>query len=227
MWYATFYFNFLPWASVTPRRKIFHLIKLDMNFKWHFRNYFCDTDLKLLFPVWLAYFACKSTNTVQILFTRNYKNFFFAFAFVCPLPGHILCVLPHFNKHKYLEKKVKFKMKELAGSLKLQIFICTTWIPLGFDGQTGTFLCWSSSRVPVSLSPACSPWSTTCFTHCLETTTSWRKKLFPKHDSAPLRWTLSHPEKGTSSLFETHCRTCKIRQEEKKNIVIRAYSTTH
>lgn len=150
-----------------------------MNFKWDFRNYFCDTDLKLLLPVWLVYFACKSTNTVQILYTRNYK-FFFAFAFICPLPAHILCVLPHFNKRKYLgKKKIKFKMKELVGSWKLQIFICTIWIPLGFDGKTGTFLCWSSSRVPVSLSPVCSPWSTMCFTRCFAITTSRRKKIIP------------------------------------------------
>lgn len=63
---------------------------------------------------------------------------FFAFAFICPLPGHNLCMLPHFNKHKYLEKDTvqnEWEMKEFVESWKLQIFISVTsaysWVFIG------------------------------------------------------------------------------------------------
>lgn len=170
-------------------------------------------------------YCTNPTLDFTLDFTLEITVFFFAFAFVCPLPAHILCVLPHFNKHKYLgkKKKIKFKMKELVGSWKLQIFICTIWIPLGFDGKTGTFLCWSSSRVPVSLSPVCSPWSTMCFTRCFTITTSRRKKLFPKHDSAKLCLILrrEHPSYLKSIALHT------TSDRKKKNIVILVYWDTH
>lgn len=69
-------------------------------------------------------------------------------------------MLPHLNNCKYLGKdrlQNEGEMKDFCGELEIIDFnLCTVWIPLGFHGQGSTFAFCSSTRVPASLSPACS-----------------------------------------------------------------------
>lgn len=119
---------------------------------------------------------------------------FFAFAFICPLPGYILCMLPYFNKCKYSEKdrgQNEGEMKDFVGSWKLQILISVlSGYPRVFIGRIAPLLSVAAPGCqPIcagSRVPACSLRALRASHIILQSPYQERKNESLRHDLAPL-----------------------------------------